>query len=130
VNFKGLAKRIFISFFIIFGGAVISGYLFTQIFDFTPIRVEDINALLIITILAGCLTQLALYSRKKLNHRQILLRYAVIFPLTGIILLSGAAFMEWINRDVYYYFLTVIMLIGLIVMAFAVMLIVALKRIL
>ena len=128
MNLKELIKRMFISYFIIFGGAVLSGYLFMQIFGLTAIRIEDINALLIITVLAG-LTQLTLYSKKNLDHRQILLRYVIIFPLVGIIVLSVAAYMEWIKQDDYYHFLVIIVLIGLIAMVFSVMLIVAIKHI-
>jgi len=100
MDFKKLAKRIFFSFFVVFSGAVLS--MTAILYILSPgrigIRLTEIVNLLILALLAIS-TQFVLFSKRKLNRKQIFFRYTIVAFLAPIIVLFGAVLIGWFDLD-------------------------------
>jgi len=96
MDMKEIIHRMRQSFSIIFTGIILAFYVF-QLIPATSkggIQTRDITAILILTVITDAM-HLVMYSKKELNRRQLLLRYALV--LVGVLaaLTATAIVMRW-----------------------------------
>ena len=98
MSFRELAKRLLVSFFIIFGCALLCMYIVLLFFydGRYAINLEYVTAIIVLAVLTN-MTQLVLYSKKELSHKQHILRHFIIIVLSHFIVITIAIHMDWIS---------------------------------
>jgi hypothetical protein len=98
MDIKEIAGRMFHSFFVIFTGSVLAMYAYSLIFGESAVKLQNITALLVMTVLAD-LAYFIFYSRKELSRQQMLIRFGIHMVVITVIMLSVAGYMEWVSWD-------------------------------
>jgi len=95
MNIKEITRLMSSTFFVIFSGSVLAMYTYSLIFGIDTLKLHNITALLIMTVLAD-LAYFIFYSNRELSKRQMHMRSIIHFITIMGILLFTASYMEWI----------------------------------
>ena len=96
MELKGILRRIFYSFFVIFSGAMMAMCIFMLVFGGDTLLLTDVFAMFGIAVFAS-LAYLVFYSPKELSRWKILLRICIhFFLIVGVVFLT-AFFTGWLS---------------------------------
>ena len=99
-SYRDLIKRVSITFFIVMGCTVLFTYVFAIFAEIEAILISDIDAIIVMSLL-NSITHLILFSKKKLNFKQALRRYLVVFILIVFFTLTVIIYMEWFEINIF-----------------------------